>query len=82
MPPRRKSGGGSSAGPGGASRVPAELVPAALDDAPAVVGTTDKYSDANPNEAVVAVNEAHMMQVNNAVDIVREAMPGGAGKDS
>eukprot|EP00972_Heterocapsa_arctica_P093939 13855364-Heterocapsa_arctica.AAC.1 len=56
----------------------------ALDDcaAPAVVATTDKYADANPNEVVVSVNEAHMIQVNNAVDIVREALPGGAGKES
>ena len=68
MPPRRKSGSGSS---GAAPDVPALGNGAA----PALVSTPEKYGDES------SVNEAHMLQVNTAMDTVREAMPGGAGKN-
>jgi hypothetical protein len=67
MPPRRKSGSGSHSG----NDVPALGNGAA----PALVSTPEKYGDES------SVNEAHMLQVNTAMDTVREAMPGGAGKN-
>jgi hypothetical protein len=96
MPPKRGSGRGSgrgssgsagrsSAGRGLAHDEESVVVPALGPHAdPADVAPTGKYDDTNPNgkEAVVAVNEAHMLLVNEAVDIIQEALPGGAGKES
>ena len=83
MPPKGRGGRSSGSGAGRSSAGPGlvggEVVPAHGQAAPAVA--TDKYTDANP-DVVVAVNEAHMLQVNDAMDIVRDALPGGTGKES
>eukprot|EP00972_Heterocapsa_arctica_P025893 3811203-Heterocapsa_arctica.AAC.1 len=85
MPPKRGGGRGSGsagrAGPGLIQEAPA--APAlGQGEALPLVAPTHKYTDANPREVAVAVNEAHMLQVNEAMDIIREKLPGGAGKES
>jgi hypothetical protein len=85
MPKRGAGGRGSngSAGRSSAGHGPAEVVPALEQGAdPAVKARTDKYIDSNPRDTVVAVNEAHVLSVNNALDTIQEAFPGGAGKES
>jgi hypothetical protein len=87
MPGKRGAGRGSGS-PGSAGRGspgPGDVLVAPALEAganPAVPDKTDKYTDAIPREAVVAVNEVHMIKVNEALAAVEEALPGGAGKES
>lgn len=70
MGPRRQTSKGAAAA----------ALPAIADGT--VADAVSKYADTNPDEVVVCVNEAHMVEVNNALDIVRETFPGDAAKDS